>query len=824
MTSATRQDALLDAVLPDGTDISEPPDGTSATRVIGIVVVLVLIVPTILFITRLDPSHWLMYPIRYELLALVLFGPMVWMLKSKAKALQAHLAAKVYPELAARLAPLKPTQEELQALFRELARARVALGRRVDVDALMRAIQSIKPAGTPSIKPTRSAETPATTAKEPEPILLGGDDVDLSADEHALVVRPRGGGEVRLPWASFTRIKLFIWPERAPKTIYITFFVDMSAEHYGVGEGFVTPAQAQAMLPYLRALAGADAVQLTAFEQALPAGIKGEFLCLHKPHGSGLHAASGLAVSPPDEHTHAAPPAAEDAKAAPPPAHDNLDATAQAFLQALASNGTVEGGLAFAKALQQVQLDYSEASLDRVDRLLDQMADRLAPQREAFTADTDKRHFLWMLAFYLGEYIARQTGRTMHWYTYDQVQRHVPADFGLPRAFFSSLVGMVEGQVFLPLGFLGDRLFDKQRDMRCQGYVQRLLDKLTTQEARDENGWRALYLERFSSGGKVPGGLPYRAELDAANLDYSLASLDRLDAFLVRLRRDNALGYSEFVQGETGNLALLLGYYLGTTIAQAGQFSMKWLTYAEYHATLPEPIDERFETGRCCILEGRYYFPLGVVTEILFDPAPSRTCAGYAQQIIGSIEQRLVSIRLSNIAGLAVGEPDSLAPDARAFYNAGFLAALQMFMLADGGDARPTILRPERDGKTKMISLMDESLQGAIEMGNARMRDNPDRSAHLVFATDAMANLPSGRIDALHLQLRLYVGKRGEANIVVPYRPAGHPAGFALYSPKYVGDDFPKARQPELFAAFYAGVGSFKSDTFDWQRHLDESI
>jgi hypothetical protein len=119
---------------------------------------------------------------------------------------------------------------------------------------------------------------------------------------------------------------------------------------------------------------------------------------------------------------------------------------------------------AFAKALGQLAFDYTPGAIARVDRLLRQIRQKLAPRPEAFLVEPKNQVFLHVLAFMLGETVARYRGARARWFNYDEykilvVERSIPQIF--PERFSTAIVCDIEGEGLLfPLGALCSALFD----------------------------------------------------------------------------------------------------------------------------------------------------------------------------------------------------------------------------------------------------------------------------------------------------------------------------------------------------------------------------
>lgn len=92
----------------------------------------------------------------------------------------------------------------------------------------------------------------------------------------------------------------------------------------------------------------------------------------------------------------------------------------------------LRGGIAFEALLRRCQLDYSLASLDRLDTLLLALRRTQKLEPGAFLATEANRNLLLLLAFYTGELLGRGLRRPPAWLTYDQM---VAADPALANTF-----------------------------------------------------------------------------------------------------------------------------------------------------------------------------------------------------------------------------------------------------------------------------------------------------------------------------------------------------------------------------------------------------
>lgn len=508
----------------------------------------------------------------------------------------------------------------------------------------------------------------------------------------------------------------------------------------------------------------------------------------------------------------------------------DMDRAAASLLAARGGTTEVAGGLAYRTALQQARLDDSLESLDRVDALLAQMRTRLQPTPEQWDQASDRENFTLLLAFYLGSMVAKHGDSPIRWYAYEDALTALPPEARPPEARWSRVVGVVGGAVCVPLGVIEERLFaGDEGQMTCRAYVERLAARVRPGGAADENRRGQELLQAMQQGPAPAGGLAYREAVQQLGLDFSVASLERLDALLRQIRKQVAPDYDSFVnQPDTQNFLRWAAFYIGTAVARSGQLAIKWMDFSELKAQV-EDLQFQFETTSGCLLDGRLYFPLGLATEILFDPAPKRSLHGFAKGVLANASPPLVSIPRASATAPA-GE--KVNPDWEAAADhAGFLLAWGMFTASDGSPVAPTVLVPLRDGTTQMVDFSFYGDGAAAHQGaQDRLEKNPDKSPYQALLYDGFANLPGGRTDALTVELRCYGGglfsgrKALTLKVTGPYRSAQDAQGFAIHSPKLLECSAPKAQHAGLLRRFYQGIYRFQSGRFGWDRYLDESL
>ena len=509
--------------------------------------------------------------------------------------------------------------------------------------------------------------------------------------------------------------------------------------------------------------------------------------------------------------------------------HTDMHQKAQDFLAALGVGADVPGGMAFRGALEQAKLDYSMESLNRVDQLLSQVRAKFAPQRESWQSQPGGDNFCLLLAFYLGEIISRQANQPIQWQTREQAAPLMPSDMPLPEASWSRVVGIIAASACVPLGVIEDALFGDSPGMSCKAYVEHRLAKLPKPAAKDENERCTQMLDAFFNDAGIVGGLAFRKHLTLAQLDYSLSSLERLDQMLRSIRATHKPMYTDCVNNpDTQNFLRFVGFYIGMTVARVGSMPVKWLDFSQAKKDLPE-LEFQFETSSICLLGGRFYFLLGLVTEILLQPDPQRNLPGWANDALQHAPTPIPSILRSSVQSDSASPLDELR--ALAIRKAGFMAAWCMFAVEGGATGAPTVFVPGEDnGGTFTDFGFYSNAESASAAAQSKMETNPDRVPFQVMSFDGYANLHTGRTDALTIELRIYASERSSMQqgftmtVTCPYRNASDPKGFAIYSPKLLECSATAEMHSAIFQHFYLGIAEFKAQDFDWFKYLDERI
>jgi len=146
------------------------------------------------------------------------------------------------------------------------------------------------------------------------------------------------------------------------------------------------------------------------------------------------------------------------------------DAKAAVHLETYLARGQFEGGLAFEKSLRALRLDFSLASLQAVDGMLDELREARKPQRDLFLASRAARNFLNLLSVYVGETMAAAAGgASTRWLTHAQMERAEPGRLAAESHAETALVCVFNASsrgsdlTFLAFDVVAARLFGKRR-------------------------------------------------------------------------------------------------------------------------------------------------------------------------------------------------------------------------------------------------------------------------------------------------------------------------------------------------------------------------
>lgn len=141
-----------------------------------------------------------------------------------------------------------------------------------------------------------------------------------------------------------------------------------------------------------------------------------------------------------------------------------------------------------------------------------------------------------------------------------------------------------------------------------------------------------------------------------------------------------------------------------------------------------------------------------------------------------------------------------------------------------GGETLIPILAYERDGKRSFHHAPEDRIETGVAKGKEWLDENPEDASCAVLIFDSYFTFDWTRTDALVAQIVAYEPGREALRIVVPYRHASLPEGFAVNRPKVIREDLDRESLKTIGQAFFRGVEAHKQGSEIWSKHLDESF
>lgn len=130
------------------------------------------------------------------------------------------------------------------------------------------------------------------------------------------------------------------------------------------------------------------------------------------------------------------------------------------------------------------------------------------------------------------------------------------------------------------------------------------------------------HLDSFGRGEAPEGGLARFDELRALDLDGSLESIDRLDAFLLRLHGEGFADEIDLDEASHQNFLFLIAFALGRAAGERAGREPNWVTWSavvESNPGLKNEIPEVFGSSVMCLLGNALYMPLSVAMARLYE-------------------------------------------------------------------------------------------------------------------------------------------------------------------------------------------------------------
>jgi hypothetical protein len=154
---------------------------------------------------------------------------------------------------------------------------------------------------------------------------------------------------------------------------------------------------------------------------------------------------------------------------------------------------------------------------------------------------------------------------------------------------------------------------------------------------------------------------------------------------------------------------------------------------------------------------------------------------------------------------------------------AGFFAAHGVWCVSAGETLCPLLGWQMFAGDRLLDRLENEKYEAAVAEGRAILESNPNEAERMVLLFDGFTTLDSRRMDALFVEAIQYLPFPQTFTIVIPYRHARSPEGFAVHRPKLLAWNAPG--DFALVAQFFQdGIDLHEEAAAVWSQHLDQSV
>jgi hypothetical protein len=127
------------------------------------------------------------------------------------------------------------------------------------------------------------------------------------------------------------------------------------------------------------------------------------------------------------------------------------------------------------------------------------------------------------------------------------------------------------------------------------------------------------------------------------------------------------------------------------------------------------------------------------------------------------------------------------------------------------------------NGERKMQRFVSDRLEDAVVNARAALQNNDSGAVCGVAVFDGYIRLPSGRTDALFLEMRAYGPVPVSVMMAVPYRNVDSNEGFAVFRLKLLESSVGEGETDTLVEAFWRGVDGHEKGSEVWNAHLDQS-
>lgn len=433
----------------------------------------------------------------------------------------------------------------------------------------------------------------------------------------------------------------------------------------------------------------------------------------------------------------------------------------------------------FWSALQKIDFDNSTASLQKISQLFAQIGKRGIDIAKILSQQGGD-NFLLVIASYLGNMLAVNTGEQARWYDYHEVSQEITeqnrlnqTQFELPKVFTSSLVANIGGVYCQPLNILQTLLQGEQVLADFMGDIEHAIFAKAQVNLLDEpNEVASRYLAKLKTGKLLDNTIGFYPYLADINFDFSEQSLVAIDIALAKITQDYQFSQADYARiiSEPNNQAFfyLLGFYIGATSSRLANVASKWSDYDEMAAMLGGDFINCIEQRFVQLMENHYRTPILVVTNRLFGIAPSfpNTAVEFAN-IIDEQNRGELHVFAKN-SQESVSTKSLPTHWQHALQRAGKLLAKQLQLLITNQAVKPLLLQVDSQGE-QVLSLSSMDNDTALDRLYRQLNEQGVGMQYQVASFALYVNLPHGQFEGIALEIRASEPSLA-IQLILPYR------------------------------------------------------
>ncbi|MFW2178386.1 MULTISPECIES: hypothetical protein [unclassified Moraxella] len=460
----------------------------------------------------------------------------------------------------------------------------------------------------------------------------------------------------------------------------------------------------------------------------------------------------------------------------------------------------------FGAVLQKIRFDFSPTSLEQLRQLFAQLSQKNITL-DKLLAQQGGNHFVLAIASYLGEYLAKSTGKPIVWLDYHEAKAEIEqkalanaTPLQLPASFENSLTAKI-GEVYCqPLKLMPSLL---KGEPVLQAFIsqteQAIFDTEQVNLLDDPNQVASDYLAKIQTGKLLDKSIGFFEQLQAIEFDFSHNSLVQVDKALAEIAQQQGLTtshYGAFISDPSQQAMLyLLGFYIGATSSQLANVPISWANHAQMRAMLE---DDSFihciEHSFVLLMENHYRTPILVLTNRLFGIAPNfpNSSVAFAKLVDEQNRGEMAIFPISRI-NLPIDLPNSLSKVwQKSLKTASKLVVHQLNQALQQQAIVPTLLSLTKDFSTGQYKVDNQPFisadtDKAMDSLYRQLHENPSLSPFAIATFPMFANLPLGRSEALGLEIKIYSIAPNDANdnqlnavqFILPYKIDNFKDGLA---------------------------------------------